>query len=81
MKKLLIALVKCYQKGISPLFPPTCRYVPTCSSYMIQAIERHGALKGFLMGLGRLFRCHPFLKGGMDPVPDSFTLRRNKKYR
>ncbi|RLK63108.1 membrane protein insertion efficiency factor YidD [Atopobacter sp. AH10] len=81
MGKVLIFLVKCYQKAISPLFPPSCRYSPTCSSYMIEAIQRHGSLKGFVMGIARILRCHPFLRGGMDPVPDEFTLRRNKKYR
>ncbi|UPQ86316.1 membrane protein insertion efficiency factor YidD [Ignavigranum ruoffiae] len=81
MAKIFIALVGLYQRYISPLFPPTCRYQPTCSTYMIQAIERHGAIKGLLMGLGRISRCHPFLKGGRDPVPDYFTLRRNKAYR
>ncbi|MGO2696534.1 MAG: membrane protein insertion efficiency factor YidD [Bavariicoccus seileri] len=81
MKRLLIWFVRGYQKFISPLFPPSCRYEPTCSNYMIQAISRHGAFKGFWMGIGRIFRCHPFIRGGMDPVPDYFTMRRNKKYR
>ncbi|AUT05420.1 membrane protein insertion efficiency factor YidD [Streptococcus parauberis] len=77
MKKLLIAPVKVYQKWISPLFPPSCRYRPTCSTYMILAIEKHGIL-GVVMGVGRILRCHPFVEGGNDPVPDYFTLRRNK---
>ncbi|MDT2730687.1 MULTISPECIES: membrane protein insertion efficiency factor YidD [Streptococcus] len=77
MKKLLIAPVKVYQKWISPLFPPSCRYRPTCSTYMIVAIEKHGIL-GVVMGVGRILRCHPFVEGGNDPVPDYFTLRRNK---
>ena len=77
MKKLLIAPVKVYQKWISPLFPPSCRYRPTCSTYMIEAIEKHGIL-GVVMGVGRILRCHPFVEGGNDPVPDYFTLRRNK---
>ena len=77
----MIALVRGYQKWISPLFPPSCIYRPTCSSYMIQAVEKHGALKGVLMGCGRICRCHPFIRGGQDPVPDYFTLRRNKDYR
>ena len=81
MKKIMIALVRGYQKWISPLFPPSCIYRPTCSSYMIQAVEKHGALKGVLMGCGRICRCHPFIRGGQDPVPDYFTLRRNKDYR
>ncbi|MGT2637861.1 membrane protein insertion efficiency factor YidD [Streptococcus ratti] len=78
MKKLLIAPVRFYQKFISPFFPASCRYRPTCSAYMIEAIEKHG-LKGILMGIARILRCHPFVKGGQDPVPDHFTLRRNDK--
>lgn len=78
MKKVLITGIKGYQKGISPLFPPTCRYYPTCSSYAIEAIERHGALKGTVMGTARILRCHPFVKGGYDPVPAKFTLKRNQ---
>ncbi|MFD1231273.1 membrane protein insertion efficiency factor YidD [Levilactobacillus namurensis] len=70
-------MVRGYQRWISPLFPPTCRYYPTCSTYMLQALAKHGALKGGLMGLARILRCHPFVHGGVDPVPDHFTLRRN----
>ena len=81
MRELLIKLVLIYQKYISPLFPPSCRYRPSCSTYMIHALEKHGPIKGLLMGIGRFFRCHPLLKGGKDPVPDEFTLRRNKRYR
>ncbi|MGX7197169.1 membrane protein insertion efficiency factor YidD [Enterococcus olivae] len=79
MQKILIALVRGYQRFISPLFPPSCRYYPTCSSYMIEAIQIHGALKGSLMGISRILRCHPFVKGGLDYVPRKFTLKRNKK--
>ncbi|MGT2807427.1 membrane protein insertion efficiency factor YidD [Streptococcus iniae] len=78
IKNLLIWLVKAYQKSISPLFPGTCRYRPTCSTYMIMALEKHG-LKGLLMGIARILRCHPFVEGGEDPVPDKFTLKRHKK--
>lgn len=77
MKKLLIAFVKCYQRFISPAFPASCRYRPTCSQYMIEAIDKHG-LKGVLMGVSRILRCHPFTEGGDDPVPDHFSLHRNK---
>ncbi len=59
------------------LIPPSCRYYPTCSSYMIQAIQVHGAGKGSLMGISRILRCHPFVKGGIDYVPQRFTLKRN----
>ncbi|HEL2055648.1 TPA: membrane protein insertion efficiency factor YidD [Streptococcus suis] len=78
MTKLLIGLVRFYQKFISPLFPPSCRYQPTCSSYMIEALQKHG-LKGFLMGLARIGRCHPFVEGGLDPVPEKFSLKRNRE--
>lgn len=76
MKKLLIGLVRIYQKRVSPLFPPSCRYRPTCSNYMIQAIDKHG-VKGVLMGLARILRCHPWSETGDDPVPDHFSLKRN----
>lgn len=75
----MIGMVHGYQRYISPLFPPSCRYYPTCSNYMIQAIQKHGTIKGVLMGSARILRCHPFVKGGYDPVPDHFSLRRNKE--
>ena len=78
MKKALILLIRGYQKFISPLFPPTCRYQPTCSNYMLQALQKHGFFLGLLMGISRLLRCHPFVKGGYDPVPEHFSLRANK---
>ena len=81
VKRIMIGLVRGYQKWISPLFPPTCIYRPTCSAYMIQAIEKHGVIKGVIMGIGRIMRCHPFILGGQDPVPDEFTVRRHKDYR
>lgn len=77
MKKVLLYLVRGYQKFISPLFPPSCRYYPTCSNYTVQAIEKHGALKGGVMGLARIIRCNPFVPGGVDHVPDHFTIKRN----
>ena len=77
MKKLLIGCVRFYQKYISPAFPPSCRYYPTCSGYMIQAITVHGAFKGTIMGTSRILRCHPFVKGGLDYVPKTFSLKRN----
>lgn len=78
MKKLLILLIRGYQKLISPLFPPSCRYQPTCSQYMITAIDKHG-VKGVLMGIARIFRCHPLVEGGKDSVPEYFSLKRNKE--
>jgi putative membrane protein insertion efficiency factor len=69
MKKLLLALVKFYRKNISPLTPPSCRFSPTCSEYALEAIEKYGAAKGSWLALRRLLKCHPFHKGGYDPVP------------
>ena len=70
MRKFLLALVRFYQKAISPHFPGCCRFQPTCSAYAYQAIEKYGALKGGYLALRRLLRCHPFYKGDpFDPVP------------
>lgn len=68
MKAILIFLIKIYKSSISPLFPNTCRFYPTCSTYTMEAIEKYGAFKGGFMGLKRILRCHPFNKGGFDPV-------------
>lgn len=71
MKWLIFIPVKFYQYCISPLMPPRCRFTPTCSEYMIQAVEQHGVGKGTIMGIKRFCRCHPFAKThGYDPVPD-----------
>lgn len=70
MKKLLIGLINIYRKGISPNTPPSCRYIPTCSQYGLEAIERFGAFKGGFMTLWRILRCNPWSKGGYDPVPE-----------
>ena len=67
--QILIALVRAYQLAISPLLAPACRYYPSCSAYAIEALERHGALRGGWLALRRLGRCHPFRPGGYDPVP------------
>ena len=69
MKKLLIALVRFYRRAISPLFPGCCRYIPTCSQYALEAVEKYGALKGGWLAFKRILRCNPFHKGGYDPVP------------
>ena len=69
MKKLLILVIKGYQKFISPMFRPRCIYMPTCSQYMLEAVSKYGALKGGWMGIKRICRCHPFHEGGYDPVP------------
>lgn len=61
-------LLRAYKWAISPLFPPACRYVPTCSEYAMEAVERHGALRGGWMAFVRILRCHPFGRSGYDPV-------------
>lgn len=67
-KSMLIGLVKGYKYLISPLLPPSCRFYPTCSAYTIEAIEKYGAIRGAFLGLARILRCHPFCRGGYDPV-------------
>ena len=69
MKQVFLLLIKFYRVFLSPLKPPSCRYIPTCSEYALIAIEKYGALKGGLMAVKRVLRCHPFHKGGYDPVP------------
>ena len=71
MKKILIFIIKVYQKGISPFIQSkgiNCKYYPTCSEYTKQAIEKYGSLKGCFMGMKRILRCNPFSKGGYDPL-------------
>lgn len=75
MKQFIIKSIKFYQKKISPLFGPKCRYYPTCSQYAIQAVEIHGVLKGSFLAVLRLLRCNPIFPGGYDPVPE----KRQKK--
>jgi len=77
VKMLLIAVIRFYQAGISPYFPPTCRYSPTCSEYMIQAIKEQGILKGLYLGTKRLLSCHPLGGGGYDPVPKKDNCEKN----
>ena len=63
-----LALIDLYRRFVSPLFPPACRFLPTCSEYGALAIERYGLARGFLLAAGRLLRCHPLSRGGFDPV-------------
>lgn len=72
LKRLLLALIRFYRRSVSPLRPPCCRFLPTCSQYALEAIERHGAWKGGWLALRRISRCHPFHRGEhefYDPVP------------
>lgn len=65
---VLLQMLRGYKWAISPMLPPACRYVPTCSEYAMEAVERYGAVRGGCMALMRILRCHPFVKGGYDPV-------------
>jgi len=67
-KFVVVKLLQGYKWAVSPFFPPACRYVPTCSEYAIEAVERYGVVRGGWMGLTRVLRCHPLVKGGYDPV-------------
>ena len=75
MKKILLYLIRFYQKNISPYKGTTCPYFPSCSAYGREAIEKHGAIKGSVLAAWRILRCNPFSKGGYDPVPDTFCIR------
>ena len=65
----VLLLLRAYKRFLSPLLPPMCRFEPTCSVYTMQAVEKHGVLRGVWLGMRRLARCHPFNPGGWDPVP------------
>jgi hypothetical protein len=69
LARVLTGAIRFYQKGISPLRPPVCRFYPSCSQYGLEAIEKYGAARGSWLTLRRLLRCHPLCKGGYDPVP------------
>jgi putative membrane protein insertion efficiency factor len=70
MKYLLIGIIKFYQKAISPYRPPSCRFLPTCSQYGLEAIQRFGAIKGGYLAIKRISKCHPLHSGGIDLVPE-----------
>jgi hypothetical protein len=74
MKPLALAVLRFYKRWISPVFPPSCRYVPTCSEYALEAVDRYGLWRGGIMSAWRVLRCHPFAKGGLDPVVKSTEL-------
>jgi hypothetical protein len=69
MKRLALGLIRVYQLCISPILPARCIHTPSCSQYMVEAVQQHGVLSGVWLGLKRLLRCHPLSKGGYDPVP------------
>ena len=69
MRVVLLALLTVYRRVVSPLLPPACRFYPTCSAYAAEAVRRHGALRGSVLSVKRLARCHPLCEGGVDPVP------------
>jgi putative membrane protein insertion efficiency factor len=70
-RRAVILCIRFYQRFISPITPPSCRYYPTCSSYALTSVERFGVLRGGWMGICRVARCHPFAAGGYDPVPET----------
>lgn len=69
VSRILVALIGLYRRRVSPLFPRSCRYEPTCSAYALEAIQVHGAIRGVALGLRRIARCHPWAPGGIDRVP------------
>jgi len=75
MKRVLLTLIALYQRALSPLLGSRCRFYPSCSAYAREAIDRHGALRGGTLATWRILRCQPLCRGGLDPVPSTFTLR------
>ncbi|MGN1087106.1 MAG: membrane protein insertion efficiency factor YidD [Porcipelethomonas sp.] len=74
MKYLLMGIIKFYKKFISPLFPPCCKYYPTCSSYALEAVKKFGFFRGGWLAVWRILRCNPWSMGGIDYVPDKFDI-------
>lgn len=74
MKYLLMGIIKFYKKIISPLFPPCCKYYPTCSSYALEAVRKYGFFRGGWLAVWRILRCNPWSMGGVDYVPDKFDI-------
>lgn len=79
MKQIAVCLIRFYQKFLSRMKPPCCRFYPTCSQYALEAVERFGFFRGGYLALKRLLRCNPLFKGGIDPVPEKFTFFRKRK--
>jgi uncharacterized protein len=82
-RSLVLRLLRRYKWALSPLLPPACRYVPTCSDYALEAVDRYGVFRGGLMAMWRVLRCHPFVQGGYDPVvkiPVVRTVVKSKDY-
>lgn len=78
MKRFFQWIIRGYRRFISPMKRPCCRYTPTCSEYALEAFEKHGAARGFLLSIRRIGRCHPFHEGGYDPVPDVFPTKKSR---
>jgi len=78
-KKALISIIRLYRALISPLFPPSCRFQPTCSQYAIEAVERFGIIQGTGLAIKRVLRCHPLHPGGYDPVPTLKEVAKNQE--
>ncbi|MCU0846320.1 MAG: membrane protein insertion efficiency factor YidD [Spirochaetes bacterium] len=74
MTFILVVFIRIYQYLISPLFPASCRFYPSCSNYSIEALRRHGPIKGTVLTISRILKCNPLSEGGFDPVPEKFTL-------
>ena len=78
MNRIVIFLIRIYQRFISPLSGPSCRFYPSCSQYAIEALNRHGFLKGSYLSVRRLLKCHPFHEGGLDPVPEKHCCNKQR---
>ncbi|MBQ1946367.1 MAG: membrane protein insertion efficiency factor YidD [Clostridia bacterium] len=80
MKRMMLKSLRFYKRNISPLLPPACKYIPTCSEYAMEAVERFGPVYGGYLAAKRLIRCNPFAKGGYDPVPKALdtTIRKDE---
>lgn len=70
LRATVLSIIRAYQRYLSPFIPANCRYIPTCSEYMLEAIQKHGISRGLWLGIKRIGRCHPFGSSGYDPVPD-----------